>query len=78
MRADDPNLKRIDPPTLKWHEKLYVLPIVAATAGDPRWQRRQVESVRAMESLKPYFAPTTTALPAANCAAIKFKKQVTS
>ena len=28
MRADDPSLRRIDPPTLKWHEKLYVLPIV--------------------------------------------------
>jgi len=28
VRANDPNLKRIDPPTLKWHEKLYVLPIV--------------------------------------------------
>jgi NADH-quinone oxidoreductase subunit I len=28
VRADDPSLKRIEPPTLKWHEKLYVVPIV--------------------------------------------------
>jgi NADH-quinone oxidoreductase subunit I len=28
VRSDDPSLKRIDPPTLKWYEKVYVLPIV--------------------------------------------------
>ena len=28
MRADDPKLKRIDPPKLTWHEKFYLLPIV--------------------------------------------------
>ncbi|MGP0063859.1 MAG: NuoI/complex I 23 kDa subunit family protein [Isosphaeraceae bacterium] len=27
MRADDPKLKRIDPPKLNWHEKFYLLPI---------------------------------------------------
>lgn len=28
MRPDDPQLKRLEPPTLNWREKLYVLPIV--------------------------------------------------
>jgi NADH-quinone oxidoreductase subunit I len=27
VRADDPKLKRIDPPKLNWHEKFYLLPI---------------------------------------------------
>src|SRR5438045_4910728 len=27
VRADDPKLKRIDPPQLKWYEKFYLVPI---------------------------------------------------
>ncbi len=36
MKADDPKLKRIVPPTLKWHEKLYVLPILQGLAVTAR------------------------------------------
>jgi NADH-quinone oxidoreductase subunit I len=36
VRADDPSLKWIEPPTLKWHEKLYVLPIVQGLAVTAR------------------------------------------
>ena len=32
MLADDPNLKRIVPPTLKWHEKVYVPTIIQGLA----------------------------------------------
>ncbi len=32
MRADDPSLKRIEPPTLKWHEKVYVPTILQGLA----------------------------------------------
>lgn len=28
MRPDDPSLKRLEPPTLKWYEKTYLLPIL--------------------------------------------------
>ena len=29
MRADDPSLKRLEPPTLRWYEKIYLPPIAA-------------------------------------------------
>ncbi len=32
MQADDPSLKRIEPPTLKWHEKVYVPTIIQGLA----------------------------------------------
>ena len=32
MRADDPKLKRLEPPRLKWHERVY-LPRIAEGLG---------------------------------------------